>query len=234
MVLPHPLARERAAEAVPDDVDALRAGVARAPRARSARRSGTFATVECATAERLRLVGEQVALVALVAERPQLGRRVAVSRAAASASACTSPKRVARGRVGRVVVAVEEDHRRPLHRPGRAEAEHRRPERGVQDRRESRPGRSCRTAAEAGRRGRTQRRERRAASIMRSLLVGEEPEHELGDARRASPQPSRSTVAASVTWRPARDLARRASTRNRARIRLPDGTGDGKRTRLSP
>ena len=124
LVLPHPFARERHAQAVADDVHALRAREVH-HRAHEAAQVGHVGRVGVGDARAARLVGGQVALVALVAHAPELAGGIAVV-GEELRQRLDAPVGAAGGGERRVVVAVDEDDRRSRHRAGGAEADERR------------------------------------------------------------------------------------------------------------
>jgi hypothetical protein len=156
MVLAHPFARQGHAEAVADDVDLLRTGVVE-HRANEAPQVGDVRFVGVREGRADRLIGGKVALIALVAEPPQLARRIAVL-GEVLRQRMDAAIGIAGGRERRVVVAVQEDDRRARHRPRRAEAEYRLAERGIDD--DGKVGRQAGADAAGGVRGAGERERR--------------------------------------------------------------------------
>jgi hypothetical protein len=134
-ILAQPFARDDHAEAVADDVDLRRAGEGEhgADEAAQVRNIGDGRVRRPGAKS---LVRKKVALVALVADTPELAQRVAVI-GEVLRERLHPPVRVAHRREGRVIVAVDEDDRRARHRSGSAEADQRSAERGVEDRRKA-------------------------------------------------------------------------------------------------
>ena len=190
-----------------------------------------MATVECAGPGAPRLVGEQVALVALVAERPDLGGRVAV-REQVVCERLDVAERVAGRRIRRVVVAVEQDHRRPLDAARAAEADHRRAERGVEDLREA--GRERRPGRGNGRGGQDEGGEQDCKSGEAAHQVGPPVGSRIRKSSSATQTgispPSRSAVAVIVAWRPPSTSSTATTSDDRADA-ASAGTGAGNRTR---
>ena len=231
MVLPHPLARERAAEAVPDDVDALRSGVAeyrvdertqirhvrdgrvRAPSAASGRRG-------CRTAR----PGSRGPTARRARSRPRAARPRAPGRR--RRTGCTRSDRACRCCRGAGSPASAS--------PGPTAPK---PITGVPSEASgssgSRAGRSCRPRPdEAGHGERASGGESGESTSYQVVPPGrfEEPEHELGDAAPASLRPrARRSPRASPACRRARP--RPPTTPKTARIRDPGrapATGSGR------
>ena len=116
---------------------ALRAGVRRARPRRSGAGRARWRPSVWATPERFVVVRREIALVALVAQAPQLARRVAAVDEGTARASCILPYAGCRRsgtacrccRAGRSPACV--------HGPRGAEADHRLPERGVDDHREA-------------------------------------------------------------------------------------------------